>query len=85
MTPTQSIIVYRNPIEAAFWEGGMALPIFSFILISLLLIVSSNSLLDKLFTTMKWRKWGGKYVYSQYALIASSLVASFFITAKVVG
>lgn len=27
MTPAQSIIVYRNPIEAAFWEGGMALPV----------------------------------------------------------
>lgn len=23
---TQSIIVYRNPAEAAFWEGGMAFP-----------------------------------------------------------
>lgn len=24
---TQSIIVYRNPIEAAFWESGMLLPL----------------------------------------------------------
>lgn len=23
---TQSIIVYRNPAEAAFWESGMAFP-----------------------------------------------------------
>lgn len=24
----QSIIVYRNPAEAMFWEGGYAFPIF---------------------------------------------------------
>jgi len=26
---TQSIIVYRNPLEAALWEGGMVFPIIS--------------------------------------------------------
>lgn len=24
---TQSVIVYRNPIEAAFWESGLLLPL----------------------------------------------------------
>lgn len=24
---TQSIIVYRNPVEAAFWESGMIVPL----------------------------------------------------------
>lgn len=24
---TQSIIVYRNPVEAAFWESGMIFPL----------------------------------------------------------
>ncbi len=28
MSNTQSIIVYRNPAEAAFWESGMLIPLF---------------------------------------------------------
>lgn len=27
MSQTQSIIVYRNPAEAAFWEGGYLVPL----------------------------------------------------------
>lgn len=27
MSNTQSIIVYRNPAEAAFWESGMLIPL----------------------------------------------------------
>lgn len=26
---TQSIIVYRNPVEQMFWEGGFAFPLFA--------------------------------------------------------
>jgi len=28
MNQTQSIIVYRNPLEQAFWESGLIVPLF---------------------------------------------------------
>lgn len=29
MSQPQSIIVYRNPVEAQFWESGMAFPLMA--------------------------------------------------------
>jgi hypothetical protein len=36
---TQSIIVYRNPAEAMFWEGGYAFPLIGGLAVGLLLFV----------------------------------------------
>ena len=83
MGQTQSIIVYRNPIEAAFWEGGYALPVFCFILAFLVVMLPLIKVQDFVFRRAKWRMWGPAYSYSGYAVIAFSLVAAFFITAKV--
>lgn len=31
-----SIIVYRNPLEAAFWEGGYAFPLIVFMVVTVI-------------------------------------------------
>lgn len=83
--PTQSVIVYRNPVEAAFWEGGLALPTFTFILAAMLLIVGSMNALDAIFAKLKLPRFGSRYANVQYLVLGLDLVAAFFITAKVVG
>lgn len=46
MNNTQSIIVYRNPAEAAFWESGMLIPLLgglgSFLIVMLILSAIAN-------------------------------------------
>ena len=39
---TQSIIVYRNPMEAAFWESGMAFPLMVGLVLSLAVALGLN-------------------------------------------
>lgn len=82
--PAQSIIVYRNPAEQWFWEGG-ALPVFVFVLVTLFAILGFMKLIDASFKVLKRPRYGNVYVYTQYAAIAASLVIAFFTTAKVVG
>jgi hypothetical protein len=81
---TQSIIVYRNPLEQMFWEGG-ALPLFVFLLSSLVFILVTMKIVEVVFRHFKWSRWGNKYTFTQYAFIAASLVGALVLTAKVVG
>lgn len=48
MNTTQSIIVYRNPAEAAFWESGLAFPLFGSLLTFLVLTVVLGSVFENL-------------------------------------
>lgn len=52
---TQSIIVYRNPAEAAFWESGMAFPLMSGLFVGFIVFVIGATILDK-FTKKSWKK-----------------------------
>lgn len=49
---TQSIIVYRNPAEAAFWESGMAVPLGGGLVTFLIAMVALNYIAGKVI-----RKW----------------------------
>jgi hypothetical protein len=42
----QSIIVYRNPLEAAFWESNALVPIMAGVLVFFVLFLSLMKLLD---------------------------------------
>ena len=44
---TQSIIVYRSPAEAAFWESGMAFPLIVGMVVGVLLAVAAVKLYEK--------------------------------------
>lgn len=44
-----SIIVYRNPMEKAFWEGGYPFPMMLFIVVMAVSFFLTYKLLEKLF------------------------------------
>lgn len=45
---SDSIIVYRNPAEQAFWEGGYLIPIIGGIGVGLVVFLALNFLAEKL-------------------------------------
>lgn len=45
MSNIQSIIVYRNPVEAQFWESGMSFPIMVAMVLSLLVAIGVGSII----------------------------------------
>ena len=62
---TQSIIVYRNPMEQAFWEGGYLIPIFGGCSVGLLAFALTYKITDKLLS--RFRKnlsWHRQNVYA---------------------
>jgi len=54
MNQTQSIIVYRNPLEQAFWEGTMSggFPLLCAIIIACCVTVAVCSVWDNIFQRM---------------------------------
>ena len=47
---TQSIIVYRNPAEAALWESGMVFPLICGMVIGCILAYGAATFWDKQFS-----------------------------------
>lgn len=56
----QSIIVYRNPLEAALWESNLVFPIFVSMAAAVLVAMAAASLFDKL--PRKYRDYQGNAV-----------------------
>ena len=56
---TQSIIVYRNPVEAAFWESNMLFPMIIAIAAALIVAVSISTIFDKVEFLRKYRNTTG--------------------------
>ena len=83
MNQTQSIIVYRNPLEAAFWEGGYAFPMMVFIVLMFVFALILLKLQEVVFRYAKWSNRGNMYAYTSYAGLAFACVASFFATALI--
>lgn len=54
---THSLIIYRNPLERQFWEGGLLFPVLCGTLITVLTIMLGFKLLDFL----KIPSWSKKY------------------------
>jgi hypothetical protein len=50
---TQSIIVYRNPIEATFWESGMVFPLMASLVVGFLTMFFLSWIATKF--TKDWR------------------------------
>lgn len=62
---TQSIIVYRNPAEQAFWEGGFAVPIVGGCLVGLVAFILSYQIASMLFQRFgRSIMWGRRNSYS---------------------
>lgn len=75
--PTQSIIVYRNPVEAAFWESGMAFPLMSGLFVGFIVFVIGATILDKV-TKKSWKKpvW---WEASTWALAIASIALAVYV------
>lgn len=56
---TQSIIVYRNPAEAAFWESGMAFPLMVGIVLAVVLTIGVDKLAQRFLSRRAYREHGG--------------------------
>ena len=50
---TQSIIVYRNPMEQAFWESGMLIPLAGGCVVGLILFGIAYKLSGFIFTRFR--------------------------------
>ncbi len=48
MSNTQSIIVYTNPAQAAFWEGGYFIPLCGGLLVGALVFVALYAFAERL-------------------------------------
>lgn len=74
---TQSIIVYRNPIEAAFWESassGQIFPIVVGVIVFFVLFLALQYQVVERFTgwNSKYRTWG---TYAALAAGAGAAIA----------
>lgn len=78
MSNVQSIIVYRNPIEAAFWESGLAFPVIAGTVVGVAVALALNFL----FTAYNRRRrvpvpWGNAITQVQSnLLVAGSILAT---------
>ncbi len=66
----QSVIVYRNPLEAAIWESGMVAPLLLWLVIVLCLVLAQDSLFRR-FIPYQVRTKHSWYIY---AVIVESMV-----------
>lgn len=74
MSNIQSVIVYRNSIEAAFWESGMIFPLFLGLIVALVIVLAVNGVLtlynrSKRISVFNTPAWQG------YMIVASAIVA----------
>lgn len=81
MNQTQSIIVYRNPMEQAFWEGLMnssaIMPIMFGIVAFFVSFLILNSLLVRVFRASKIRAWHNGYDRATTAALTLAAVIGF--------
>ena len=71
---TQSIIVYRNPAEAALWESGLVFPLIVACVLFVICVVISQKISEfllKRFTSLGWRSVNQ---YSTYISITTSAI-----------
>ncbi len=71
----QSIIVYRNPLEAAIWESGLVPYIIFWTVLVVVLVVAQESLFKK-YIPYRVRE---KYSWYIYGVILESMILTYFI------
>lgn len=72
----QSVIVYRNPLEAAIWESGMVGPLLLWLVIILGLVLIQDGLFRR-FIPYRIRNQNSWYIYAvigESMAIASAIV-----------
>ena len=67
---TQSIIVYRNPMEQQIWESGLVAPIICTGIVFIIALVMIMAIVDKTQRIMKRRINGNWITYVAMALSA---------------
>lgn len=75
MSTTQSIIVYRNPAEAQFWESGMAFPLMVALFVGFVVALAAGHFYEKM--VFRSRKTPGNWsmlIIFAPAFIAGSVV-----------
>lgn len=70
---TQSIIVYRNPMEQQVWESGLVGPIFLAAIAGVIAMVLIMKVVEQVARHMKRRIRNDYFTYA--AMVASTLVA----------
>lgn len=80
-TTTQSIIVYRNPAEQAFWESGMAFPLlcslFAIVVTFLLVVTISEKVISH--TKLRHNRKSADVIIT-FAIVACAAAAYFTFT-----
>lgn len=75
---TESIIVYRNPLEKAMWEGTSDFsffPIMIGVVVFFIAFLALNKVLNNLFPRLMWSK--KIYSNANVALTVATLIAGF--------
>ena len=73
----QSIIVYRNPLEAAMWEtimSGSFFPVIVGVVVFFAVFLAANT-----FIVERYARWDKRKVATNFNLAASALIGIFVI------
>lgn len=76
MSNTQSIIVYQNPAQAAFWEGGFAFPLGAALLVLFVVVLASMKFMERVLGSWKVQT-NGIYTGIAMCLGAAAAAATF--------
>ena len=68
---TQSIIVYNNPMEQAFWESGLIRPLLCGLFVFFVVIIVG----EKILLMSKLSRFSRKYRYVINSIVALASVA----------
>ena len=70
MSTAQSIIVYRNPAEAMFWESGMAFPLMVALFVGFVVALAAGHFYEKM--DFRSRKALGNW--SMFIIVAPAVI-----------
>lgn len=74
MSNIQSVIVYSNPLEAAFWESGMIFPLFCGMIVAVIAALSVNWLCERYNRSRMRRRpygWGTTNLQAKLVVISA--------------
>ena len=75
MSTTHSIIVYRNPAEAHFWESGMAFPLMVALFVGFVVALAAGHFYEKMvFRSRKTPDNWGMFAVAAAAFVSGALV-----------
>ena len=74
MNQTQSVIVYRNPAEQAFWESGVIIPLGGSLVVFLIVVMSLMRLVEtktRVFTSARKNSTISVFIIASIMAIAT--------------